>query len=860
MKFVAKTIHATPPPATKPSIGPVALLLFVSGAVALVYEIVWQRQFALLFGSAAPATAAVLAAYFAGLGTGSFVIGRWAKKWTRPLLAYALLEFSVGLGALLVTPLLSWFELAYPWLFQALSGHPGLFVAVRIAVAFITLLIPTFCMGGTLPLLGQLVDQGRQQLGLTAGWLYVANTVGAGLGALAVPFLLLPQLGLAHAVWLGAALNGVLALAAWGMDGQVGLTEKLQGGTRPLDGFEKSPQQKTRPEAGFLLMQNHGSAPPVLWLALISGGVTFALQVLWNRAFAQVHENSMYSFSVIVAVVIFALAIGAQLARLGLRRGVEPRRLLGGAWVLAGLTVLIGPWLFLGLSNGLAYFSVGGNWSAQAIHLTSLALAVILGPMALLGIGLPALMEQTGRTAGVEASRTLGRLLAVNVTGSVLGALAAGFLLPDWLGLWNGMLWLGALLLATGLWQWVRWPNPATQRKFGFIFAVGWIASLILITKFDFPRVRLDGDRNEQLLALTEGTHGITAVVERPGSRRLKLNNHYGLGGTASTGDERMQAHVPLLLHPAPRRVAFLGLGTGITAGGALFHPIEQVTVMELVPEVVAASRAYFREANVGVLDDARTHIVQDDARNFLRGSGERFDVIVGDLVVPWRQGEGTLFTLEQFKAARAALAPGGLFCQWLPLFQLSETEVNILARTFLTVFPQAQVWRGDFSPTEPAIALIGTTDDFKWDAEIVRRRLTEMRPDRANAQLRSSDAYWMNLVGVLEIADLPSRETRLNHEDRPWIELLGPMLHAGGSQATLFTGRRLQAWLEQVRLRSRGRLAQIPEQEKNAMAAGSVLAEITLYLAEENQAGANAAQERLRQMLPTDVYQSLFP
>jgi hypothetical protein len=168
-------------------------------------------------------------------------------------------------------------------------------------------------------------------------------------------------------------------------------------------------------------------------------------------------------------------------------------------------------------------------------------------------------------------------------------------------------------------------------------------------------------------------------------------------------------------------------------------------------------------------------------------------------------------------------------------------------------------VWRGDFSPTEPAIALIGSADDFKLDVNLVRQRLAEMKPDPANPQLRTPEAFWINLVGMLEAADLPTNDMRLNQEDRPWIELLGPMLHAGGSQEALFTGRRLQTWLDRVRLRSQNKFA-LPEQESAAVAAGSVLAELTLCLAEENQAGARAAQERLKQMLPPAAYQSMFP
>ena len=836
--------HQPPPPTvTGPRYGPVALLLFISGAVALVYEIVWQRQFALLFGSAAPATAAVLGGYFAGLGTGSLVVGRWARSWTRPLRAYAVLELLVSVGALLVTQLLAWFETAYPALLGPLSDRPGWLMATRLTVAFLALLLPTFCMGGTLPLLGRLVDHGRRQLGRTAGWLYVANTTGAGLGALAVPFLLLPALGLRQTVWLCAALNALLAAVAWSLDrGPV------------VADVDPVAQTKSKPAGAAA-----SPGGPVRLAALISGFATFALQVLWNRAFAQVHENSMYAFAVIVAVVIFALAIGAQLARLGLQRGVPPHRLLGGAWTAAGLCVLAGPWLFLRLSHGLDYLPAEGGWTGNAAHLVGLAATVLLVPMALLGLGLPVIMEQAGRASGDDPGRVLGRLLAVNLAGSVAGALVAGFLLPAWLGLWPGLLWLGALLLAAGLAHGVSWSSPVRRRGAGWLLAGAWLASGWLLARTELPRVRLDADEGERLVALAEGPYGITAVVERPGSRRLKLNNHYGLGGTASTGDERMQAHVPLLLHAAPRRVAFLGLGTGITAGGALFHPVDQLTVVELVPDVVAASRQFFRSTNAGVLDEARTRTVQDDARHFLRGSGERFDVIIGDLVVPWRAGEGSLFTLEQFTAARAALAPDGLFCQWLPLFQLSETEVTILARTFLQVFPQAQVWRGDFSPTAPAIALIGRAGDFKPDVALVQRRLAELRADPANPQLRSPDAFWMNLVGVLEAGDLPAGETRLNTEDRPWIELLGPLRPAGGRE-TFFTGRKLQRWLDQVRLRSRARLGGLPAGETNAVAAGGVLAEFTLCLAEDNRAGADAAQRRLREMLPADAYRSLFP
>jgi spermidine synthase len=807
------------------------VLLLVSGFVAVVYEIIWQRQFALLFGSTAPATAAVLAAYFAGLGMGAWFVGRLASKWRRPLLAYAILEILIGVGALLVGPLIGAVEGVYPTLFADFSGQPGVFTATRVLIAFFTVLLPTFCMGGTLPVLGVVVDGEQRKLGVTAGWLYVLNTVGAGCGALAVPLLLLPHFGLRTSVWLCAAINGAIGVIAWWMDRRMPATA-ISALTRA------TPESKSPTDSLPLL------------LALVSGLVTFALQVLWNRAFAQIHENSMYSFAVIVAVVIFALALGAQCARVGLRRFTDPRRMIGGAWIAAGAMILVGPWLFLKVSGGLSYLPTAGGWGAHAMRLAGLASLVVLPPMTLLGIGLPALMQEVGNTAGATP-RVLGRILAINVVGSVIGALAAGFLLPVWLGLWNGMLVLGTLLIAAGAW--------ALWRRHAWVLGVAWGVSIFAIAPLDLPRVRVLAARNEQLLSITEGTHGITAVVARGDELRLKLNNHYRLGGTTAIGDERMQAHIPLLLHPSPKRVAFLGLGTGISASGALFHPVEHITVMELVPDVVSAARKHFRAANAGVLEDSRILVVADDARNYLRGSQAQFDVIIGDLVVPWRQGEGSLFTLEQFVAARRALAPDGIFCQWLPFFQLSEVEVNILARTFLTVFPHAQLWRGDFSPTEPAVALIGSAGDLKWDVGQLRHRLAEMKPDATNPQLRSPDAFWMNLVGDLKVTDLAASETRVNREDQPWVELLGPMLHTGGSDNSLFTGRRLQGWLDQVTAHSQDKLALLPAREATAVKAGRVLAEMTLCVEEEDRAGTTAAQRQLKEMLPAETFQLLF-
>jgi spermidine synthase len=229
------------------------------------------------------------------------------------------------------------------------------------------------------------------------------------------------------------------------------------------------------------------------------------------------------------------------------------------------------------------------------------------------------------------------------------------------------------------------------------------------------PRVKLSG--RDRLIHLTEGAFGSVAVVERNGQRRLKLNNFYVLGGTHAAGDERLQGHIPLLLHPHPERVAFLGLGTGITFSAIRFHPVRDALALELAPEIADAAREWFGDSNLGVLTDPRARLRVEDARIYVGTTRERFDVVVGDLAVPWRRGESSLYTRESFEAVRRVLTPGGLYCQWIPLYQISEAGFDSIAASFLDVFPQTTLWRGDFSAGDAAVALIGHTSPDGVDA-----------------------------------------------------------------------------------------------------------------------------------------------
>ena len=228
----------------------------------------------------------------------------------------------------------------------------------------------------------------------------------------------------------------------------------------------------------------------------------------------------------------------------------------------------------------------------------------------------------------------------------------------------------------------------------------------------------------ETLRATAEGASGIVTVVDIGDDLQLRLDNYYVLGGSAATMNERRQGLVPLLLHPAPRRVAFIGMATGISASAAAALDVGDTTVIEVVPEVAAMARTHFASWNARLLDRPGVRLVVDDGRRYLAATDSRFDVIVSDLFIPWHASAGSLYSLEMYETAARRLAPGGLFCQWLPLYQLTREEFEVIVRTFLAAFPHVTLWRNDFYPDRPVLGLMGAKEPHRLDLERVGTRL----------------------------------------------------------------------------------------------------------------------------------------
>jgi spermidine synthase len=719
----------------------VSLLFLVTGATALVYQVTWLRDLSLVFGASHQATSIVLAAFMAGLALGGFVFGRRSGGWRRPLFAYGLIELLVAASAWALPLALSGIDALYRQAALASDGvGPGL-TLLRVALAFAVLVVPTFFMGGTLPLMVEALVARRREFGTRFAWLYGVNTLGGVLGALAAGFALIPALGVRDTQLCAVAVNaavGALALA---------LAARRRGAAR-APAAAAAAAEEAEPLAAV------GPLEALPWrLAFVgtavSGGCALAFEVMWTRALALGVGSTTYSFTVMLAAFLVGIWLGSWLhAAVPLRRVPAPVQ-FGAVLLALGLaSFATSHWIprlpaAVVSVNALLY---GSAPRVGAGTVLLLAFLVMLVPCLFLGLAFPLAGQARARlTPG--AGRAAGDTLFVNTLGSIAGSLLAGFALVPALGLQRGML-LGAAVAAAygvlvlGSARLAR-ARPAARPWIAAAMAAAAGGTLLLpalappwdlhvLATFHNNAIWAyrAGDGGADLEALreldveyyVEGRSSTVAVVQGGGRRSLLVN------GKAVASDEALDlehefllGHLPVLLHPAPRSALVVGLGAGVTLGAVAAHAaIDRLVMVEIEPAVAGAARR-FGEVNGNALDAPALEVVFQDGRNYLKTTRERFDVITADPIHPWAYGAAYLYTREYYALARARLREGGVMCQWLPGYELSPADFASVIATFASVFEHTYGWVAGQD-----LILIGSAEPIRLDLARLAQRLAQ--------------------------------------------------------------------------------------------------------------------------------------
>jgi spermidine synthase len=664
-----------------------SVLFFCSGACALTYQVLWLRMLGLVFGVTTYAASTVWASFMTGLAVGSLIAGRLADRVRRPLAWFGATELLIG-GTALATPMvLGWLQRGYVQLYPSLPDSLPSLTFARFAIAFAVLIIPTVLMGATFPLVVKSSAFRTMGLGERLGVLYGTNTAGAIVGTLASGLYLIPKLGIHGTFLVAASANLIVGIGA--------LAAALVAPLRNASHMDDSSMTTNAVDTLGDRILDGRRLRLILIVFAVSGFTALALEVVWFRVLTLFLRPTVYGFAVMLASVLAGIAIGSYLVTPYLdrrARWVSVLAALEFAIAMATLssfallvrmndsTVALRPLLSRVMDEWLVFPTVG---SLQAIFPTALLMgaAFPIGLRLWSGVG----REHTGAIA-----QRIGVFYSVNVAGSILGALAGGFFLLPWLGSRRSIIALATVTFASGLLllavsEWRRTTRVIVGVAATVVFAFGMWRSPQPLEEFvaqRYPR--------QQVVWQEEGVEATVVVHARGDELTLSVNgNHQASTGRAMTYGHRLIGHLPMILHPNAGSALVIGLGGGATAGAVSIHDGVDVDVVELAGAVIRGAR-FFEKINYGLLTRPNVHVRVDDGRNHLLLTRRKYDVVTADVIHPIYAGSGNLYSAEYFQLLRQVLKPGGIAVQWVAG---TDAEYKLIARTFVSVFPQTTVW-----------------------------------------------------------------------------------------------------------------------------------------------------------------------
>lgn len=642
---------------------------FLSGIAALVYQVIWQRLLTFFVGSDTVGISLIVTVFMLGLGIGSYAGGKWAARTTHAqrLLIFIVAELLIGAFGFFSKYLL------YDVLYRSVTIDSMIAMAVVICCI---LFLPTFLMGVSLPVLAQTVTTAAPEAGKRVGYLYAFNTLGAAVGAAISAWLLVPAVGMENTLFVAAVLNIVCGMGtAW-------IYYRTKNITTPLQHVSQEPITENR-------------ASRIWWLLYgCSGFVAIALEILWFRLLGAAIKSVSITFPTLLSIYLFGLSAGTLAGIVALKyiKNKTSAYIAAqlGIILYAGISIIV--WLYaVEHMDSLHFLNEYYSSYEPAIPNTASKIVVanyfvipllVMGiPTFLMGFSFPFLQSIVQREAG-NVGRFVGYLQTWNIAGATLGALATTFVVFPSVGS-AGVLFF---LVTIGILVWIA--GYYIHRRFTWPRVVAFVCLLVVLLYLPSQAQlwhTLHGASKYKRVQVEEDAEGVSAIKYVSKDTGIVFSHGLGQGAMPYGGhDLHLElGTIPLFIHPDPKDVAIIGLGSGGTLFGiAGRQETNQIVCYEIMPHQFALLQKDFVftqfQGTKTLLADKRMQFIFKDGRHGLLHSEQQFDIIQADALRPTSAFAGNLYSLEYFELLKSKLKKGGFAVTWAPTERTRQTFIKV--------------------------------------------------------------------------------------------------------------------------------------------------------------------------------------
>lgn len=709
----------------------------LSNMSALIYQISWTKSLSYVFGTSVYAVGTVLACFMAGLALGSSVFGRKADKSPNPVRLFAYVEIALGVFAIFLIPVFAFLPQPYAFLHKAFEGN-SILNFMLFALSFQVLIIPTSLIGGTFPIMNRIYARQIKTIGEDVGVVYSVDTIFAAIGALSAGFVLLPIIGISRTVAFAAIINILAGLYLYKKSCEIDriATVRVENGNMN--------ENRNR------MNKDIDRTDRIVFLSFfLSGFAALAIEVVWIRFLSLTLGTSIYAISIITASFLVGLSLGSFLISKYTDRIKHPLTTfafvelgiaLSGILVLLLLDKLDAPYLML--------YHAFASYHPFIASLFIVIFLILLVPTTLMGTTMPMVSKIVSNKFEFIGTN-IGAVYTVNTFGAIFGTTFASFLFIPAIGILKTgaisatiSIFIALLLFAISERVW--------KSKFYSLAGISIVLSIYLASSTINPLFAgayyhgtqlkdIESWKNlkskTELVHYEEGLYGMVSVVRKDKYTALRID-----GKSESSNvpielvSEHQLAYIPMFASQNPKEVMLIGLGGGFTLGAITnFDEIESIDLVEINPHVVETAEEYFSEYNNHALDDPRVNTVIDDGRNHLAASSKKYDVIISQPSNIWLSGEGGLFTKEMYEIAKAHLKDGGIFGQWMPLYEQDTDDFRVFLSTFNSVFPYTNLWIVGYDAI-----LVGSTQPIAYDYGSIRSHLATNKKISSDFEMMS--------------------------------------------------------------------------------------------------------------------------